>query len=280
MARATSSTPTRSKSSPGLVSSPAWPAPRQGARWQLERVGYFVFDTVDSRPDAPVLNRIVTLRDSRLGQRRRSRRRARRQPAPTPGRRRRAESSTGPKHGSGIRHWPTASPAWPTTYGLAEGDVDLLTGDRPTGDLFEEAVGHGGPPDAMARWVINELPRELGDRPLQETPLTGGGLAALVLAVESGQITGTAAKEVFAEMVERGGDPQQIIAERGLDQVIDEAAIAGIIDEVLAANPAKVEQYRAGKTGLIGFFVGQVVRASQGKANPQVIQSLLVARLG
>ena len=90
---------------------------------------------------------------------------------------------------------------WPSTYGLAEGEVDLLTGDRPTGDLFEEAVGSGAPPDVAARWVINELPRELGDRPIDETPLTGKGLAALVQAVESGEITGAAAKEVFAEMV-------------------------------------------------------------------------------
>ena len=132
----------------------------------------------------------------------------------------------------------------------------------------------------MARWVINELPRELGDRSLDETPLTGRGLAALVLAVESGEITGAAAKDVFAEMVERGGDPRQIIAERGLAQVSDEAAIAAIVDEVLAANPDKVDQYRAGKTGLLGFFVGQVVRSSQGKANPQVVQRVLGARLG
>ncbi len=132
----------------------------------------------------------------------------------------------------------------------------------------------------MARWVINELPRELGDRSLDETPLTGAGLGALVLAVESGNITVTAAKDVFAEMVDRGGDPRQIIAERGLGQVSDEDAIAAIVDEVLAANPDKVDQYRAGKTGLLGFFVGQVVRSSQGKANPVVVQRLLSARLG
>jgi Asp-tRNA(Asn)/Glu-tRNA(Gln) amidotransferase B subunit len=110
--------------------------------------------------------------------------------------------------------------------------------------------------------------------------LTGPGLGELVLAAESGEITGAAAKEVFAEMVLRGGDPQQIIAERGLAQVSDEATIAAIVDEVLGANPDKVDQYRAGKTGLFGFFVGQVVRSSQGKANPQVVQRLLDARLG
>jgi Asp-tRNA(Asn)/Glu-tRNA(Gln) amidotransferase B subunit len=158
--------------------------------------------------------------------------------------------------------------------------VDLLTGDRPTSDLFEAAVSSGAPPDATARWVINELPRELGDRSLDQTELTGRGLGALVLAAESGEITGTAAKEVFAEMIRRGGDPQQIIAERGLAQVSDEAAIAALVDEVLVANPDKVDQYRSGKTGLFGFFVGQVVRSSQGKANPQVVQRLLGGRLG
>ncbi len=88
------------------------------------------------------------------------------------------------------------------------------------------------------------------------------------------------AKEVLAELLERGGDPEEIIASRGLAQVDDEEAITIIVDEVLAANADKVYQYRAGKTALLGFFVGQVVRASQGKANPQVIQKLLSERLG
>ena len=100
-----------------------------------------------------------------------------------------------------------------------------------------------------------------------------------MLAAGSGEITGAAAKEVFAEMVLRGGDPEQIIAERGLAQVSDEDTIAALVDEVLAANPDKVDQYRGGKTGLFGFFVGQVVRSSQGRANPQVVQRLLGDRL-
>ena len=99
-------------------------------------------------------------------------------------------------------------------------------------------------------------------------------------AVDRGEVTGAAGKEVFAELVERGGDPAAIIAERGLAQVSDEGVVAGIVDEVMAANPEKVDQYRAGKTALSGFFVGQVVRASQGKANPQVVQKLLAERLG
>ncbi len=260
---------------------PSLAVAKPGSRWQLERVGYFVFDAVDSKPDAPVVNRIVTLRDSWQP------RTATVGPPPA---RKVAKTHTRPPKRSRIEYRAEGRvrdpvladrfATWPTTFGLAEHDVDLLTGDRPTGDLFEEAVSNGAPPAVVARWVINELPRELGDRTLDQTPLTGGGLAGLVLALESGEITGAAAKDVFAEMVDRGGEPRHIIAERGLAQVSDEAVIAGIVDTVLDANPEKVKEYRAGKSGLWGFFVGQVVRSSDGKANPQVVQRVLGARLG
>ena len=254
---------------------------KAGTRWQLERVGYFVFDTVDSHPDAPVLNRIVTLRDSRPG---------RAEPSDSVPVERSVKTGTRPPKRSRLEYRAEARlrdpvlarrfEAWPSMYGLGADEVDLLTADRPTGDLFEQAVAADAPPEATARWVINELPRELGDRSLEGTPLTGAGLATLLLAIGSGQITGTAAKEVFAEMVAGGGDPRHIIAERGLAQVSDEAAIAGLVDQVLADNPDKVDQYRAGKTGLMGFFVGQVVRSSHGNANPKVAQRQLGVRLG
>ena len=117
--------------------------------------------------------------------------------------------------------------------------------------------------------------------PIDETPLTGQGLADLVQAVESGEITGPAAKDVFAEMSRARAATLGRSSPSGVwPRCSDEAAIAGFVDEVLAANPDKVDQYRAGKTGLLGYFVGQVVRSSQGKANPQVVQRLLAARLG
>ncbi len=251
------------------------------SRWQLERVGYFVFDPGDSKPGAPVLNRTVTLRDSWQAKTQ--------LPSPAPARKT-ARPNTRPPKKSRVDYRAEARvrdalladrfATWPSKYRLGEGEVDLLTADRPTGDLFEDAVGSGAPPEVVARWVINELPRELGDRPLDGTKLTGKGLGALVLAVESGEITGTAAKDIFAELVQQGGDPRQIIDERGLAQVSDEDAIAAIVNEVLAANADKVDMYRAGKTGLLGFFVGQVLRSSQGKANPVVVQRLLGARLG
>jgi len=261
----------------------------RGSRWQLERVGYFVFDTVDSNPGALVLNRTVSLRDSWQAKTQVP------EPAPVPASasasaRKTARANTRPPKKSRVEYRAEARArdtlladrfaAWPSKYGLADGEVDLLTADRPTGDLFEDAIGTGAPPDVVARWIINELPRELGDLPLDGTKLTGTGLGDLVLAVDSGQITGTAAKEIFAELVQHGGDPRQIIVERGLAQVDDEEAIAAIVNDVLAANADKVDQYRAGKTGLLGFFVGQVLRSSQGKANPVVVQRLLAARLG
>jgi glutaminyl-tRNA synthetase len=261
-----------------------------GSRWQLERVGYFVVDTVDSRPGAPVLNRIVTLRDSWAGR------------AEEPAAARAAsasESEAQPKAGRASTRPPKKSrteyraearrrdpilaeryESWPAAHGLSEADVDLLTGDRPTGDLFEGAVAAGAPAGAVARWIINELPRELGERDLADVALTPAALGALVKAVEAGVISSPAGKEVFAVLVDRGGDPDRIIAERGLAQVSDESAIAAMVDEVIAANPDKAEAYRGGNTTLAGFFVGQVIRASQGKANPQVVQKLVAERLG
>ncbi|MDQ3979376.1 MAG: glutamine--tRNA ligase/YqeY domain fusion protein, partial [Actinomycetota bacterium] len=257
-----------------------------GSRWQLERVGYFVFDTEDSRPEAPVLNRIVTLRDSwQAGGESR--------PAALAGdqaRRPSAKAKTRPLKRSRSEYRAEARArdpvlasrfaAWPSTYGITEAEADLLSGDRATGDLFEQAVASGAPPGAVARWILNELPPALGDQELADVPLTGAGLAQLVRALEAGSITGAAAKEVFAEMVEHGGEADRIIADRGLAQVSDEEAIASLVDEVLAANPDKVGDYRAGRTALFGFFVGQVVRASAGKANPRVVQKVLAQRLG
>jgi len=271
-----------------------------GSRWQLERVGYFIVDPVDSRPGASVLNRIVTLRDSWTG--RAEDPAAARAAAEEEGRQPGGSGvSAGVKAGKATTRPPKKSraeyraearrrdpvlaerfAAWPAAYGLSEADTDLLTGDRATGDLFEGAVAAAGAPaaPAVARWIINELPRELGERELDDIPMTASALGSLVGAVESKAISGPAGKEVFAVLMTEGGDPDRIIAERGLAQVSDESAIAAMVDEVIAANPDKVEAYRAGKTALVGFFVGQVVRASGGKANPQVIQKLVAERLG
>ncbi len=265
----------------GAVLEPSLADAEPGSRWQLERVGYFVVDAQDSRPGAPVLNRIVTLRDSWSA------------PADAPVAAERREKSdkakTRPPKRSRVEYRAEARlrepvlaarlAAWPAEHGISEADADLLTGDRATGDVFVDAVTAGGSAPAVARWIINELPSALGDRELKDVPITGKGLAALVTAVESGAITGAAGKEVLAEMVKRGRTPERIIADRGLVQVSDEGAIATLVDEVVTANPDKVAAYLGGKTALFGFFVGQVIKASRGNANPQVVQKLLTERL-
>jgi Asp-tRNA(Asn)/Glu-tRNA(Gln) amidotransferase B subunit len=258
-----------------------------GSHWQLERVGYFVVDAEDSRPGAPVLNRVVTLRDSWTAAATAA------DPTPAPARADRQEKSdkakTRPPKRSRVEYRAEARvrhpvladrlARWPSEHGISDADADLLTGDLATGDVFIAAVAAGAPAPAVARWVINELPSALGDREVADAPITGEGMAALVAAVESGAITGAAGKEVLAEMVERGRTPERIIAERGLAQVSDEGAIAALVDEVVAANPDKLAAYLGGKTALFGFFVGQVIRASRGNANPQVVQKLLAERL-
>jgi glutaminyl-tRNA synthetase len=273
----------------GAMLEPSLAGAEPGSRWQLERLGYFIVDPEDSRPAAPVLNRIVTLRDSWQG----GKKAAPAIPATIPDnatRARPAKTATRQPKKSRPEYRAEARlrdpvladrlAAWPGEHGISEADAELLSGDRATGDLFAQAVSVGAPARTVARWIINELPHEMDDRGPGATPMTGAALGALVLAAESGAVSGPAAKEVLAELVRRGGDPEEIIASRGLAQVNDEAAIIGIVDQVLGANSDKVEQYRGGKTALLGFFVGQVVRASHGKANPTVIQKLLLARLG
>jgi glutaminyl-tRNA synthetase len=265
----------------GAVVEPSLAGAEPGSHWQLERVGYFVVDQ-DSAPGALRLNRTVTLRDSWSAETE--------EPAPAAdARAQSAKAKTRPPKKRRTEYRAEARlrdpvlaerlAAWPAEHGMAADVADLLTADRATGDLFLAAVAAGGPTPAVARWMVNELPAVLGERELADTRLTGEGLGALVTAVERGEVTGAAAKEVFGELVERGGVPAASIAERGLAQVSDEGAVAQIVDQVLAANAGKVEEYRAGKTALFGFFVGQVVRASQGKANPQVVQTLLAQRL-
>jgi Asp-tRNA(Asn)/Glu-tRNA(Gln) amidotransferase B subunit len=132
----------------------------------------------------------------------------------------------------------------------------------------------------VARWIVNDLPAVLGDRDLAATALSGPALASLAAAVVAGEVTAQAARDVIGELVERGGDPRAIIAERGLARVSDEDALVPLVEGVLDGNPEKVHEYRAGKTALFGFFMGQVVRASRGNADPQVVKRLLAERLG
>ncbi|MCA9674378.1 MAG: glutamine--tRNA ligase/YqeY domain fusion protein [Myxococcales bacterium] len=256
-----------------------------GSRWQLERVGYFAVDPVDSRPDALVLNRIVTLRDSWA-----SKADAATAPAADAPREKSAKAKTRPPRRSKAEYRAEArvrDPALAAAYdrlqqvhGLAEGDADVLTGDAALVSFFDAAIDvAGAAPAAVARWMTNELSGVLGERPVTESPMRAAQFGRFVVMAESGTITRPVAKQLLEQLVARGGEPEALVAQLGLAAAADDGAIAAIVDEVLAGNAAKVEQYRGGKVGLLGFFVGQVVKASKGAADPQRVQELLKEKL-
>ena len=132
----------------------------------------------------------------------------------------------------------------------------------------------------MANWLVNDLQRERKGRSLAELPLTGQSLAELVALQDAGTISTPIAKEVFAQLLATGGSPRQIVEARGLEQVADPAQLRPVVEQVVAANPGQAAAYRDGKSALFGFFVGQVMKATQGKANPQRVQELLREVLG
>jgi len=167
-------------------------------------------------------------------------------------------------------------------YALPAHDAELLTADRALADYFEEAVRLHPNPKALANWIGSELLRELKGDPAAVTasPIRATALARLVALVDAGTISGKMAKELFERMARTGEDPDAIVQREGLRQVADEGAIGRAIDAVVAAHPGVVTDYRGGKTQALGFLVGQVMKATQGKANPQLVNRLLTERLG
>ena len=267
----------------GLVE-PSLGAARPGERFQFERLGYFCVDP-DSTEDALVFNRIVTLRDSwqKIVQREdgagEPRRRKRGQAAPGTAARAPAEPKP-PSLGELTADQRARTERYRDRFGLAAGDAFLLASDGGLAGFFEAALRHHDNPRALANWIVNELRPALKDRPLESLPLTSEALAALVALIDAQTISGNAARQVFVELVEEGGSPADIVRRRGLQQVADQDQLEPVIDAVLAANPENVTLYRGGKTNLVGFFVGQVMKSTNGKADPRLVNELLRAKLG
>jgi len=163
---------------------------------------------------------------------------------------------------------------------LSEDQADILTGSKELAAFFEAAVASHANAPSLANWIVNELLRELKDRPLTDLPMRPGDLATLVNLLDEGTISQPVAKEIFVRMVEKGIDPQAEVAERGLEKLSDRDTLGALADEVLSENPRKAQEYRDGKTGLMGFFTGQVMRRTQGRADPRVVQEIFHERLG
>ncbi len=254
-----------------------------GSRYQFERVGYFCSDVVDSRPDALVFNRTVTLRDTWA-------KTAQKGPAPAAPKAERAPkaraTSTGSTRPAGVME-VVRSPEleakrerFVSELGLSSADADVLTRDDELAGVLEATVALGAAPKAVASWMVNVVLLEVKERGITNIAFTPAELRELIGLVENGTISAASGKAVLADMTRGGGSPSEIVERRGLRQVSDAGALAPAVDEVLAANAAKADEYRAGKTGLIGFFVGQVMRKTGGSANPEVVRGLLEERLG
>ncbi len=161
--------------------------------------------------------------------------------------------------------------------GLSDYDAGVLTDDPEVARFFDAALAGHNNPKAIANWVINEVLRDSA-RPL--TQAYASQLAELVSLIDDGTISGKIAKEVFAELGPEGASPRAIVAKKGLQQVTDTASIEAAVDQVLAANPAAVTSYKAGKVNIVGFLVGQVMKATSGKASPKLVNELIAKKLG
>jgi glutaminyl-tRNA synthetase len=256
-----------------------------GSRFQFERVGYFVLDSRAGAGDALVFNRIIALRDSSAPARTelsseitavaRPKKSARSQTRPA--RKSRAEVRERMRERA-----PELAAKYERFIGelaLDREQAELLSADLDLAAFFEETVAAGAKPPAAANWVLNELIGQLGGRALDSLPFSGRHLGRLVELVENGTLSSAGGKEVLTDMLAGGGEPDMIVERRNLRQMSDASTIEPLVDQVIAAHPDHVDRYRAGKTGLLGFLVGQVMKASGGAANPERVQELLRRKL-
>jgi len=162
-------------------------------------------------------------------------------------------------------------------YGIPAYDAGVLTMSRALADYYEEVVRLCGQPKLASNWVMGDILRFLNEdkRDIKDCPIPAASLAEMIRLIEEGVISGKMAKEISEEMYRTGKGPKTIIEEKGLVQITDEGALIPVIEKILADNPSQLAQYREGKDKLFGFFVGQVMKATQGKANPRLINDLL-----
>jgi aspartyl-tRNA(Asn)/glutamyl-tRNA(Gln) amidotransferase subunit B len=167
-------------------------------------------------------------------------------------------------------------------FNLPHYDAQVLTSSQALANYFESAVGAFPQPKTVSNWMMSELMRELNrdNREIEACPVAPDNLAELLQLIDSGTVSGKIAKTVFEQMYITGKRARIIVEEKGLVQVKDESAIESVVEEVLAENPTEVADYRSGKEKLLGFFVGQVMKKTKGKANPQLVNEILRRKMG
>jgi aspartyl-tRNA(Asn)/glutamyl-tRNA(Gln) amidotransferase subunit B len=166
-------------------------------------------------------------------------------------------------------------------FGLSPYDARVLTDDRTVAEYFETAVIAGANAKLVANWISQDIAAYLNNNKLMitEIALQASDLAELVKLIETGTISGKIAKEILPELLTQGGSPKALVEKKGLIQISDTSAIEKLIEEIIASHPSELEKFRAGKTNLKGFFVGQVMKKSGGKADPKLTSQILDQKL-
>ncbi|MDR0786268.1 MAG: glutamine--tRNA ligase/YqeY domain fusion protein [Gemmatimonadota bacterium] len=262
-------------------------------RYQFERLGYFWRDPVDSSPDRLVFNRIVTLRDAWTKQ------------AESPSAPASSATGTGSAGGQGgasagkapsrpdaggkgdwrggeeKRAEPSRSPElearrerYVKELGVGEVEAEVITRSDSSVSFFEVAQGSGAAPRLVANWMVHDLQREAGDRDLDELPFTGTEFGSLVALVDNATLSSSAARQVLAAMAATGETPEVIVERLGLRQISEPVVLEPLVRVVIERFPGKVAEYRGGRAGLLGFFVGRVMEM-EGRANPEVVKRLI-----
>jgi glutaminyl-tRNA synthetase len=239
-------------------------------RFQFERQGYFYADPIDYTDEKPVFNKIVGLKDSWT----------------------KKKNTTNNTHKTQAKkiqidgEIAPMSEAEQSLFNKYTNELKLnsevantLARDEKLSSFYEEALSELNTPVSIANIVANEVARELKEKHINELKFTAKQISQLVKMIDDETISNKIAKQVFEEMAISGENPTQIVEAKGLVQISDPAVIAPIIDEVIAKNPDNVAKFRAGNINLLGFFVGQVLKATQGKANPTVVNELVARKL-
>ena len=263
-------------------------------RYQFERQGYFWRDPRASASPDLVFNRIVSLRDSwsqkEAARRREEEKKRRLEKDRLREKALKAQREAGPsdpiseereaaraEHPELAERFATYQEEW----GLQKGDADLMTGDVEVNALFEAVLKAYDAPQSVAPWLVNEvLPRIPEGSTLEALQVEPAHVARLIELVDEDRITTQVSRDVFEKVLATGGDPQQIIDEEGLEKVGDAAQLEPLIEGILADHPDEVERYRGGNQRLIGFFIGQVMKATGGAADAPKVRELLQQKLG
>ena len=249
---------------------PAVVSEKPDERFQFEREGYFYADPVDYTDEKPVFNKIVGLKDSWAKKKKAPKRESREQVKKV-----QIDGEVAPMSEAE----QTLFDRYTNKLQLNSMVADILARDEKLSAFYDEALSELDSPVNLANIVANDVARELKEKDVNTLKFTAKQIAQLVKMLDDETISSKIAKQVFEEMVKSGENPREIVEAKGLIQISNPAVISPIIDEVIAKNPDNVEKFKAGNTKLLGFFVGQVLKATGGKANPQVVNTLVTEKL-